>query len=60
MHELSITRNIVAIAAEAAGGRPVRRVNVAIGALSGVMVEAVRFCFDLAAEGTVVAGTEAR
>lgn len=56
MHELSITRNIVAIVVEAANGRRVRRVTVEIGTLSGVMADAVRFCFDLVAEGTVVQG----
>ena len=58
MHELSITRNIVAIVAEAAAGRRVRRVTLEIGALSGVMQEAIEFCFDIVAEGTVLAGAE--
>lgn len=52
MHELGISRNIVAIVAEAARGRRVRRVTLEIGKLSGVMPHAVEFCFDLAAEGT--------
>ncbi len=55
MHELSITRNIVAIVSEAASGRRVRHVTLEIGRLSGVMADAVRFCFDIVAEGTVVA-----
>lgn len=55
MHELSITRSIVAIVAEQAGERRVRRVKVRIGQLAGVDVEAVRFCFDLCAKDTVVA-----
>lgn len=56
MHELGITRNIVAIAAENAGGLRVKRVLVAIGVLSGIDPEAVRFCFDICAKGTVVEG----
>jgi hydrogenase nickel incorporation protein HypA/HybF len=56
MHELSITRNIVAIVAEAAAGRPVRRITLEIGKLSGVLPEAVRFCFDVVAEGTALQG----
>jgi hydrogenase nickel incorporation protein HypA/HybF len=56
MHELSITRNLVAIVAEAAAGRRVRRVTLAIGRLSGVMSEAVAFCFDVVAAGTPLAG----
>lgn len=57
MHELSITRNIVAIACERAGQRRVHAVHLQIGALSGVDAEAVRFCYDLCTEGTVAAGS---
>lgn len=56
MHELGISRNIVAIVAEAACGRRVRRITLEIGALSGVVPEAIEFAFDLAAEGTPAAG----
>jgi hydrogenase nickel incorporation protein HypA/HybF len=56
MHELSITRNIVAIVDEAARGRRVRRVTLQIGRLSGVMPGAVAFCFDIVAQGTSLAG----
>ena len=55
MHELGISRNIVAIVAEAANGRRVRRVTLEIGRLSGVMPHAVEFCFPLAAEGSAAA-----
>ncbi len=56
MHELGITKSIVAICAENAGNRPVKRVVLEIGALSDVMAESVRFCFDVCAKGTVVEG----
>lgn len=56
MHELGITRNIVAIASDAAKGRPVRRVTLEVGKLSGVMTDAIAFCFDIAAQGTVLEG----
>ena len=56
MHELGISRNIVAIVADAARGRRVRRITLEIGALSGVVPEAIEFAFDLAAEGTPAAG----
>ncbi|MGD9785425.1 MAG: hydrogenase maturation nickel metallochaperone HypA [Hyphomicrobiaceae bacterium] len=56
MHELSITRNIVTIVAEHAHGRPVRRVVLEIGALSGVMADSVAFCFDVVAKGTALEG----
>jgi hydrogenase nickel incorporation protein HypA/HybF len=56
MHELSITRNIVAIVSEAAAGRRVTCVRLEIGQLSALMPDAVRFCFDVCAEGTVLEG----
>ncbi len=56
MHELSITRNIVAIVSEHAAGRKLKRVRLQIGKLSAIMPDAIRFCFDLCAEGTGAAG----
>ncbi len=56
MHELSITRNIVAIAVENARGAKVLRVTVEIGRLSAVMPDAVRFCFDVVSRGTLAEG----
>jgi hydrogenase nickel incorporation protein HypA/HybF len=56
MHELSITRNIVAIVDEAANGARVRRVTLEIGQLSGVMSDAIGFCFELVAQGTALEG----
>jgi hydrogenase nickel incorporation protein HypA/HybF len=56
MHELGITRNIVAIVSEAAKGRKVRRVTLEVGELSGVMTDAITFCFDVVAQGTVLEG----
>lgn len=58
MHELSITRNIVAIVSERAKGRTVTKVRLLIGKLSGIEVPAIRFCYDLCAEGTPLAGSE--
>ena len=58
MHELSITRNIVSLVDERAAGRPVKRVKLAIGKLAGVEVQAVRFCFDVVAQGTSLEGAE--
>lgn len=56
MHELGLTRNVVSIVAEHAGGRKVRRVRLAIGPLACVERRALSFCFDLVTEGTVLAG----
>jgi hydrogenase nickel incorporation protein HypA/HybF len=56
MHELGIARNIVAIVGDAAKGRRVRRVTLDIGNLSGVMSDAILFCFETVAQGTVLEG----
>ncbi|HIC80277.1 MAG TPA: hydrogenase maturation nickel metallochaperone HypA [Kiloniellaceae bacterium] len=56
MHELGLTRNIVAIVGEHAGPRRVRRVCLAVGPLACVEREALSFCFDIVAEGTVLEG----
>ena len=56
MHELGITRNIIGIVSEAADGRPVRQVTLEIGKLSGVMADAIAFCFEAVAQGTPLEG----
>jgi hydrogenase nickel incorporation protein HypA/HybF len=56
MHELGLTQQIVEAVAERAGGARVTKVVVEIGKLSAVLPDAVRFCFDLCCEGTVLAG----
>jgi len=56
VHELGITRNVVAIVAEAARGRRVCRVTLEVGKLSGVMSQAIAFCFDAVVQGTPVEG----
>ena len=58
MHELGITRNIVSIVSEAAKGRRVSLITLEIGKLSGVMTDAVVFCFDVVAKGSPVEGAK--
>jgi hydrogenase nickel incorporation protein HypA/HybF len=58
MHELGITQNIVAIVAEHAQGKKVQRVALEIGKLSAIMPDAIRFCFDICAQGTVLEGAK--
>ena len=58
MHELGITQNIVAIVKEHANGNKVSRVLLEIGKLSAIMPDAIRFCFDICAQGTVLAGAK--
>jgi hydrogenase nickel incorporation protein HypA/HybF len=56
VHELALVEEILKIVEEASGGARVSRVVLQIGRLSAAMPEAIRFCFDLAAEGTVASG----
>ncbi len=56
MHELGITRSVVAICSEHARGAAVKRVTLEIGKLSAVLPESVRFCFDICAKGTLLEG----
>src|SRR3954468_2673820 len=58
MHELGIAQEIVAIVSGSARGARVTRVVLEIGKLAAVLPDAVRFCFDLCGEGTVVAGAD--
>jgi hydrogenase nickel incorporation protein HypA/HybF len=60
MHEVGITRSIIEIAERSAreqGARKILSVTVEIGALSGVMAEAVEFCFEACSGGTFLEGT---
>ncbi|HFD13233.1 MAG TPA: hydrogenase maturation nickel metallochaperone HypA [Crenotrichaceae bacterium] len=56
MHELGITRNIIAIVSEQANAGKVIRVTLEIGKLSAIMPDAIRFCFDIVARDTIVDG----
>jgi len=56
MHEMGITRNIVSIVTERAKAKKVKRIQLEIGKLSAVMPDALRFCFDVVAKGTVLEG----
>ena len=59
MHEMSLAESVVCIAEDAAqreGASRVRAVLLDIGQLSHVAPEALAFCFDAVAAGTIVAG----
>jgi hydrogenase nickel incorporation protein HypA/HybF len=59
VHELSIAVSLVEMACEKAKGLGdvrVEALHLRLGALSGVVREALEFSFDIAAEGTGVAG----
>lgn len=61
MHELGIVSELVELAqarVEREGDVRVTRLVLAIGKLSNVMPDAVRFAFDVATEGTRLEGAE--
>lgn len=61
MHEMSLAINIVALVADkaqAAGARKVTAVELEVGRLSGLMAEALAFCFEAAARNTPAEGAE--
>jgi len=61
MHELSIAQSLIDLASETTineGAGQVKQLNLRIGAMAGVVLEALRFSFGLAAEGTCCEGAE--
>jgi hydrogenase nickel incorporation protein HypA/HybF len=58
MHELSIMQSLIEAVLDRIGERKVTAVNVKVGPLSGVLPDAMRFCFDVAAAGTALAGAQ--
>lgn len=53
---MSITQSVVEICERNAGGRRVSSVTIEIGELSGVVPEAIAFCFDVCARETLLEG----
>jgi hydrogenase nickel incorporation protein HypA/HybF len=58
MHELAVAESLVDAVTERLPGTRIASVQVEIGALSGVVPDALLFCFDLATEGTALAGAK--
>jgi hydrogenase nickel incorporation protein HypA/HybF len=56
MHELAITQSIVDMVSERVPDGRVVAVYLTIGRISGVLPDAVRFCFDAVAAGTPAEG----
>ena len=56
MHELAITEGVVDAVTGRLPGARITCVRLEIGALSGVVADSVRFCFDLVTEGTSLQG----
>lgn len=56
MHEMSITQGIIDVCEQHAGGRRILSLDVEIGELSGVVPEAIEFCFEVCSRGTLLEG----
>ena len=56
MHELAITESVVEAVTQRLPGAKVTTIRLEIGALSGVVADSVRFCFDVVSEGTSLEG----
>lgn len=58
MHEMSIVSGVLDIAeneARAAGAKVINTVEIEVGRLAGVEIEALEFCFEVARRGTMAA-----
>jgi hydrogenase nickel incorporation protein HypA/HybF len=61
MHEVGITNSIIEICEDNArrhGAQVIRSVTVEIGELSGVVPDAVEFCFEACSKGTLLEGAQ--
>ena len=58
MHELAIAESVVDTVTQRLPDATVTCVHLEIGALSGVVADSIRFCFDLATEGTSMQGAQ--
>jgi hydrogenase nickel incorporation protein HypA/HybF len=56
MHELALVEDILAAAEARAAGSRVTRITLEVGKLSTALPDALRFCFQLATEGTFAEG----
>jgi len=56
VHELAIAESVVDTVTQRLPGTAITCVHLEIGALSGVVADSLRFCFDLATEGTGLEG----
>lgn len=63
MHEMSIAQNLLEIVQEHVeqlhwNHARVKTIRMRIGEMAGVVPESLRFCFEVASEGTVAQGAE--
>ena len=58
MHELSVAMAVVDRAVTLANGARVVSISMEVGVLACVLPDALKFCFEVAAEGTEAAGAK--
>ncbi len=58
MHELAVTQSVVDTISERTSGDRVTLVRLDVGKLSGVVPDALAFCFELVAAGTPLEGAD--
>jgi hydrogenase nickel incorporation protein HypA/HybF len=58
MHEVAVMQSVVDMVVERTTGRRVANVSLQIGKLSGVVPDAMRFCFDVVTAGTPLEGAD--
>ncbi len=61
MHEMSLITNILAIAedqARSGGAQLINRIEIEVGALAGVEIHSLEFCYGIARAGTMAAQGE--
>ncbi len=58
MHELSIAESVVEAVLDRTGDKQVTVVRLDVGKLSGVVPDALTFCFELVTAGTALEGAE--
>ena len=56
MHEMSLVADVVDLVERRTTGRHVTEVRLRVGALTGVLPDAMQFCFELATAGTRLEG----
>jgi hydrogenase nickel incorporation protein HypA/HybF len=57
MHELAITQSVVDMVVKRTAGRQVSLVRLEVGQLSGVVPDAMEFCYELLISGTSLEGS---
>jgi hydrogenase nickel incorporation protein HypA/HybF len=58
MHELAITQSVVDMVVKRTAGRQISLVRLEVGRLSGVLPDAMEFCYELVIGGTPLEGSK--